>query len=111
MPQPNMKKAFEKRGLKGKEPLWAHSFERVMPGREYVASIRDFWRVCSGINDEARERVKKFLSEVLNVKKFPLTVLDRPIESETCKIVANSYRATILAYLHEWRLFAERTGV
>ena len=21
-----------------------------MPGREYVASIRDFWRVCSGIN-------------------------------------------------------------
>jgi hypothetical protein len=28
-----------------------------MPGREYVASIRDFWRVCSGINDQAiRER-------------------------------------------------------
>jgi UDP-N-acetyl-D-glucosamine dehydrogenase len=38
-------------------------------------------------------------------------VLDRPIESETCKIVENSYRATILAYLHEWSLFAERNGV
>ena len=108
---PAIKKAFEKRGLPKAEPLLAHSFERVMPGREYVASIRDFWRVCSGINDEARERVKKFLSEVLNVKKFPLTVLDRPIESETCKIVENSYRATILAYLHEWSLFAERNGV
>jgi UDP-N-acetyl-D-glucosamine dehydrogenase len=108
---PAIKKAFEKRGLPNAEPLLAHSFERVMPGREYVASIRDFWRVCSGINDEARERVKKFLSEVLNVKKFPLTVLDRPIESETCKIVENSYRATILAYLHEWSLFAERNGV
>ena len=82
-----------------------------MPGRDYVASIRDFWRVCSGINDEARERVVKFLSEVLNVEKFPLTVLDRPIESETCKIVENSYRATILAFLHEWSLFAERNGV
>jgi len=93
------------------EPLLAHSFERVMPGREYVASIRDFWRVCSGINEKARERVVRFLSEILNVEKFPLTVLDRPLESETCKIVENSYRATILAYLHEWSLFAERNGV
>ncbi|MDZ7599459.1 MAG: hypothetical protein U5J82_14505 [Desulfobacterales bacterium] len=88
-----------------------HSFERVMPGRNYVASIRDFWRVCSGITPEARERVVKFLTEVLNVEKFPLTVLDRPIESETCKIVENSYRATILAFLDEWSLFAERNGV
>jgi UDP-N-acetyl-D-glucosamine dehydrogenase len=108
---PIIKKAFEKRGLSDAEPLLAHSFERVMPGREYVASIRDFWRVCSGINEKARERVKTFLSEIINVKKYPLTVLDRPIESETCKIVENSYRATILAYLHEWSLFAERNGV
>jgi UDP-N-acetyl-D-glucosamine dehydrogenase len=108
---PIIKKAFEKRGLPDAEPLLAHSFERVMPGREYVASIRDFWRVCSGINETARERVKTFLSEVLNVEKYPLTVLDRPLESETCKIVENSYRATILAYLHEWSLFAERNGV
>ena len=107
---PIMKKAFEKRGLDA-EPLLAHSYERVMPGREYVASIRDFWRVCSGVNDTARARVAKFLSEVLNVEQYPLTVLDRPIESETCKIVENSYRATILAYLNEWSLFAERNGV
>jgi len=107
---PIIKKAFEKRGIK-KEPLIAHSFERVMPGREYVTSIRDFWRVCSGINENARKRVIKFLSEVLNVEKYPLTILDRPIESETCKIVENSYRATILAFLDEWSLFAERNGV
>jgi UDP-N-acetyl-D-glucosamine dehydrogenase len=93
------------------EPLLAHSYERVMPGREYVASIRDFWRVCSGINELAKEKVVKFLSEVLNVEKFPLTVLDRPIESETSKIVENSYRATTLAFLNEWSLFAERNGV
>jgi nucleotide sugar dehydrogenase len=91
--------------------LLAHSYERVMPGRNYVASIRDFWRVCSGINATARERVVKFLSEVLNVEKYPLTVLDRPIESETAKIVENSYRATILAFMDEWSLFAERNGV
>jgi UDP-N-acetyl-D-glucosamine dehydrogenase len=107
---PILKKAFEKRGITT-EPLLAHSYERVMPGREYVASIRDFWRVCSGINETAKEKVVKFLSEILNVEKFPLTVLDRPIESETSKIVENSYRATILAFLNEWSLFAERNGV
>jgi len=107
---PIIKKIFEKRGIPS-EPLLSHSYERVMPGREYVSSIRDFWRVCSGINDTARERVRKFLTEILNVEKFPLTVLDRPIESETCKIVENSYRATILAFLNEWSLFAERNGV
>jgi len=108
---PIVKKAFEKRGMADREPLLAHSFERVMPGRQYVSSIRDFWRVASGINEEARRRVIAFLSDIINVEKYPLTVMDRPIESETCKIVENSYRATLLAYLHEWSLFAERNGV
>lgn len=107
---PILKKAFVRRGITS-EPILAHSFERVMPGKEYVASIRDFWRVCAGCNDEARMRVEKFLHEVLNTKEYPLTVMDRPIESETTKIVENSYRATILAFLNEWSIFAERNGV
>jgi UDP-N-acetyl-D-glucosamine dehydrogenase len=107
---PIMKKAFAARGITG-EPLLAHSYERVMPGRDYVSSIRDFWRVCAGCNPEARSRVEKFLRAVLNTEQFPLTVMDRPIESETAKIVENSYRATILAFLNEWSLFAERNGV
>ena len=107
---PILKKVFEKRGIES-EPLLAHSFERVMPGREYVSSIRDFWRVCAGVNPESRRRVEKFLNEVLNTEEYPLTVMDRPIESETTKIVENSYRATTLAFLHEWSLFAERNGV
>ena len=107
---PLMKKAFKARGI-DEEPLLAHSFERVMPGRDYVRSVRDFWRVCSGINEESREKVTKFLSDILNVDDYPLTVLDRPVESETCKIVENTYRATILALLNEWSLFAETNGV
>jgi len=108
---PIIKKAFEQRGFKDAEPILAHSFERVMPGKKYVASVKDFWRVCSGINETARKLVTAFLSDIINVKEYPLTVLDRPIESETCKIVENSYRATILAFLHEWSLFSERNGV
>jgi len=107
---PIMKKRFEKRGIDS-EPLLAHSYERVMPGREYVRSIRDFWRVCSGVNEESKRRVQKFLSEVIHTKEFPLTVLDKPIESETAKIIENSYRATILAFMDEWSIFAERNGV
>jgi UDP-N-acetyl-D-glucosamine dehydrogenase len=108
---PIIRKAFAKRGLQDYEPLLSHSYERVMPGKNYVASIRDFWRVCSGINQIAREKVEKFLSEVLNVDEFPLTVLDKPIESETCKIIENSYRSTILSFLDEWSVFSERNGV
>jgi UDP-N-acetyl-D-glucosamine dehydrogenase len=48
---------------------------------------------------------------VLNTEQFPLTIMDRPIESETTKIIENSYRATILAFMDEWSLFAERNGV
>jgi UDP-N-acetyl-D-glucosamine dehydrogenase len=107
---PIIKKMFRKRGIQT-DPLLAHSFERVMPGKNYVSSIRDFWRVCSGVNEESTQRVVKFLNEVLNTEKFPLTVLDRPIESETAKIVENSYRATILAFLDEWSFFAEQNGV
>ena len=53
---PIMKKAFAARGI-ATDPLLAHSFERVMPGRDYVRSIRDFWRVCSGVQRRgARKR-------------------------------------------------------
>ncbi|TFH14311.1 MAG: nucleotide sugar dehydrogenase [Lentisphaerales bacterium] len=107
---PILKKSFAERGIKS-EPLLAHSFERVMPGKEYVASIRDFWRVCAGCNEKARRRVEKFLHEVLNTSEYPLTVMDRPIESETTKIIENSYRASTLAFLNEWSVFAERNGV
>jgi len=107
---PIIKKAFRKRGINS-DPLLAHSFERVMPGKNYVSSIRDFWRVCSGVSEESRRRTVKFLNDVINTKDYPLTVLDKPIESETAKIVENSFRATILAFLDEWSLFAEQNGV
>jgi nucleotide sugar dehydrogenase len=107
---PAMKKIFKKRGI-ATDPLLSHSYERVMPGRQYVDSIRNFWRVCSGINETARDKVVKFLNEVLNTKDYPLTVMEKPIESETAKIVENSFRASMLAFLDEWSVFAERNGV
>ncbi|MEX2758103.1 MAG: GDP-mannose dehydrogenase, partial [Candidatus Sigynarchaeota archaeon] len=72
---PLINKGFKRRNI-ASEPLVAHSYERVMPGKNYVSSIRDFWRVCSGIGEEAKSRVVKFLTEILNTKQYPLTVLD-----------------------------------
>ena len=107
---PIMRKVFRRRGIQT-DPLLAHSFERVMPGEHYVDSIRNYWRVCSGINEKATQKVVKFLGEIINTDDYPLTVLDRPTESETAKIVENSFRATILAFLDEWSTFSERNGV
>jgi len=107
---PVIKKAFRRRNI-STEPVLAHSYERVMPGKDYVRSIRNFWRVCSGIDEHSRDRVVRFLADAIDTENYPLTVLERPIESETAKIVENSYRATILAFLNEWSLFAERNGI
>src|SRR4030042_360554 len=74
--------------------------------KESLGNVRD-----GRAERKARGRVVKFRKEVIHTDKFPLTVLDRPIESETAKIVENSFRATILAFLDEWSLFAERNGV
>ena len=54
---PIMKKQLIKRGIET-EPLFAHSYERVMPGRDYVTSVRDLWQVCSSVNQTARNRLK-----------------------------------------------------
>ena len=89
-PGRSSRRRFAARGI-ATEPLLAHSFERVMPGREYVRSIRDFWRVCCGLQRRGAARASRSSSrEVLNTEEFPLTVMDRPIESETTKIVENS---------------------
>jgi len=107
---PILDKRFKQRDL-GTTPLVAHSFERVMPGREYVSSIRDFWRVCAGVDARSTERCEQFLRRVLNTEQFPLTVLDSPVESETCKVMENSFRATCIAFSAEWGDFAEEHGV
>ena len=107
---PILEKRFKMRDLTT-APLVAHSFERVMPGREYVSSIRDFWRVCAGFDARSTERCVEFLTNVLNTDEFPLTVLDVPLESETAKVMENSFRATLIAFSAEWGDFAEEHGV
>lgn len=111
--KPILEEEFTKRGIDVTQnpPLVAHSYERVMPGSKYVASIRDFWRVFSGVNQKSIDMCREFLSDVLNVEEFPLTQLDSTNASELSKTMENSYRATNIALTLEWARFAEQIGV
>ena len=111
--KPIIEEEFTKRGIDiaKNPPLVAHSYERVMPGEHYVASIRDFWRVFSGVNQKSRDLCREFLTKVLDVKKYPLTELDSTNASELSKVMENSYRATNIALTLEWARFAEQIGV
>lgn len=107
---PILCEAFGRRGIKS-EPLLAHSYERVMPGKHYLKSIRECFRTYSATTDNAKERCKNFLSKIIDVENYPLKKEDSPEASELAKILENSYRALNIAFIYEWTLLAEKMGV
>lgn len=108
---PIFQKCLEKRGLEKDSILLAHSYERVMPGKEYYNSIVNFWRVYSGQTKEAADGCERFLSSIINTDEYPLTRLHDTTASETAKVLENSYRAMNIAFMEEWGRFAESVGV
>ena len=82
-----------------------------MPGKNYLDSIINYWRVFAGINDISADKCAEFLSKIINVKKYPLTRLSNTNESETGKLLENSYRAVNIAFIEEWGRFAEDIGL
>ena len=52
---PIIKTQFKKRRLNDSKIFIAHSYERVMPGKDYFDSITNYWRVYSGINLESQK--------------------------------------------------------
>ena len=99
---PILVKILKRRGLNHKKIYLSHSFERVMPGDNYMESITNNWRVYAGINKISEQKCKNFLSKIINIKEFPLTRLNNPTESEICKLLENSFRAVNIAFIDEW---------
>lgn len=108
---PILLQEFKKRGLDEDSFYLAHSYERVMPGPEYLSSITNYWRVFSGYTEEAAQRCAMFLSSVINVEEFPLTRLQSTTASETAKVLENTYRAINIALIDEWTKFAEKINI
>jgi UDP-N-acetyl-D-glucosamine dehydrogenase len=108
---PIIVKEFKKKKIDFTKINLAHSYERVMPGKNYYDSIVNFWRVYSAINENSAKKCQKFLEKVINTSKYPLTRLNSTTASETAKLLENSYRAVNIAFIHEWTAFAELSGI
>ncbi len=108
--KPIFDEAFEERGLP-KDYRLGHSFERVMPGPDYVDSIRNFYRVYSGIDEESADATQDFLESIIYIDEYPLTRLESTTSSEMTKVLENAYRAMNIAFVQEWTEFAEELGV
>jgi nucleotide sugar dehydrogenase len=110
---PILRDQLSKRGvnLVRNPPLIAHSYERIMPGKDYVNSVRNIWRTYSGVDTRSKEKAREFLEMIGNTKEFPVWELETTDASEMAKILENSYRAMNIAFIHEWTRFAEDIGV
>jgi UDP-N-acetyl-D-glucosamine dehydrogenase len=108
---PIIKECLFKRGLSVDKFKLGHSYERVMPGPNYIDSIQNFYRVYSGIDKNSADSVEQFLKTIISAKDYPLTRLGSTNATEMAKVLENSYRAMNIAFTVEWSRFAEEAGV
>ena len=108
---PAIRAEVEARGLPADAIRIAHSYERVMPGDEYLSSIVEMPRVFAGLTDDAAQACEQFLSKVVDHTKAPLDRVASTTASETGKVLENSYRAVNIAFAEEWGRFAEAVGI
>jgi nucleotide sugar dehydrogenase len=109
--KPAIDNELSKRGLSTEKYRLGHSYERVMPGPEYIDSIREFPRVYSGVNKISADSIEQFLKTIIDSNKCELTRLEHTNATEMAKVLENSYRAMNIAFAIEWSRFAEEAGV
>ncbi len=109
--KPIIVEELKRRGLATKNFKLGHSYERVMPGPDYIDSIREFPRVYSGLNKENADDVEIFLKTIIDVSTCSLTRLESTNATEMAKVLENSYRAMNIAFAVEWSRYAEEMGV
>ena len=104
---PILNRILKKRNISSNSIYFGYSFERIMPGDNYINSINDNFRAYSGINKISSKKIRLFLKSFINTKKYPLYEFNLIDECETCKIIENSFRAMNIAFTDEWMKFAE----
>ena len=102
---------MNKRNIPSNNIKVGHSYERVMPGPNYIDSIQNFYRVYSGIDNKSAESVKNFLETIISTAEYPLTRLKSTNATEISKVLENSFRAMNIAFVVEWSRYAEEAGV
>ncbi len=107
---PLLQEHLAARGVTCDEIKIAYSYERVMPGNAYLASITHMWRVYAGLTPQAAAAAESFLATIVD-RKFPLRRLENIRSVELAKIIENSFRAVNIAFVDEWERFGRRIGV
>lgn len=109
--KPIIDNKLSERGLSVDQISIGHSYERVMPGPDYIDSISSFPRVYSGVDDKSAIRVESFLKTIIDTEKCELTRLESTNATEMAKVLENSYRAMNISFVVEWSRYAEEAGV
>lgn len=104
---PSLLYILKKRQIDPTKIYFAYSYERVMPGSNYLKSITNYWRVYSGINSISKQKCKKFYETLIDTNNFPLTELETIKETELSKVLENSYRAVNIAFIDEWKKYSK----
>jgi len=107
--EPLIKKNLKKRGIKIFNIC--HSFERITPGKDYYLSMKNVERVIGGKNKRSLKNVKNIFKNIFNLSADKIIEFTSPSESETCKIIENSYRAINIAFIEEWRKFCSNNNL
>ena len=107
--EPLLKKYLKKRRIKNIH--LCHSFERITPGKNYYISMKNVERIVGGKNKKSLKNAKKVFKDIFGLKDNKIIELQSPSESETCKIIENSYRATNIAFIEEWRKFCAKNDL
>jgi nucleotide sugar dehydrogenase len=108
---PMIAEGLRQRQLDPSRTRIGHSYERVMPGPNYLASITDYYRVFAGIDEASSLRTRIFLESFINTQQYPLFELENPTASEMAKVLENSFRTTNIALIQEWSNFAQHAGI
>jgi UDP-N-acetyl-D-glucosamine dehydrogenase len=108
---PALARELAARGLPPEAIGVAYSYERVTPGADYLHSIVRSPRSYAGLTPAAAAACEQFLASVIDVDAHPLARLASTTACETAKVLENSYRATLIAFMEEWGRFAEALGI
>ncbi len=107
--KPIIAKTLKKRGIKNF--FLSHSFERITPGKDYFLSMKNVERIIGGVDKESLHKTRKIFKEIFSLSLDKIIGFNSSSESETCKIIENSYRATNIAFIEEWRKFCFKNNL
>lgn len=105
--RPLFEQIFRKRGMNPDALRLAYSYERAYQ----ASSLASPHRVYAGINAASCTRAREFLGSLMGATHYSLTELHSTTACEMAKVMETAYHAMSIAFVQEWSVFAENSGV